>query len=95
MRDFYVNRGSDPRMLGAWAGWVQSKLSFRAPMEPLSVLVAFPPYLSLAIPYPVTQDGRWVWRYATVRVGWRYDTNWKGYIADVIVKLRMTRVVHY
>ena len=91
MTDRYINRGTDPRIIGPWAGWVQQKLSFRAPMEPVHVLVAFPPYLSVAIPY------RWkgVWFYATLRAGWRYDKNWRGYVADIIVKLRMTHVVPY
>lgn len=91
MKDHYVNRGTDARILGPWAGWVQSKLSFKAQPEPASIMVGFPPYISIAIPYPWKGE----WRYATLRAGWRFDKNWRGYIFDVIIKLRMTQVVHY
>ena len=72
----YVNRGPDPRILGAWAGRIQSALSFKTRSEPIQVLVAWPPFVSLAIPYPRIIAGTWRWRYATVRVGWRYDKHW-------------------
>ena len=94
MTDRYVNRGTDPRILGSWGGWVQQKLSFKAAPEPLQLLLAWPPYLSVAIPYP-WRARAWGWRYATFRAGWRFDKNWRGYIFDIIVKLRMTQVVHY
>ena len=45
-------------------------------------MVAFPAFLAINIPY-----GR---RWATFRIGWRYDANCERgrYIADVIIKLR-------
>lgn len=87
----YVNRGPDRRPLGEWAGWIQARLSFKSWWEPLHVMVAFPPYVSIAIPKLWTHP----LRYATFRAGWRYDKNWPGYIFDVIVKLDFDRVVPY
>jgi hypothetical protein len=90
----YINRGTDARILGPWAGWVQSKLSFHSSRPPKvaalrfgregHIAVLWPPFLSIAIPKP---NGR----YATFRAGWRWDHNWGrgGYVADVIVKLNM------
>ena|SRR3989442_517373 len=92
----YINQGSDPRALGSLGGWIQSRLSFHSstPPEVLKlggvghVAVAWPPFLSIAIPKP---SGT----YATFRAGWRWDPNWGrgGYIADLILKLHMTQPV--
>ena len=68
----YVNEGPDKRPLGKVGGWIQSALSFRSAWEPLHVMVAFPPYVSIAIPKLWTNPRR----YATLRFGWRYDKHW-------------------
>lgn len=99
----YVNRGPDPRA-GGWLGWVlatvQTRLSFHAAGPPANVIVpiggselmlAWPPFVSLSI---ARKGGR----FSSLRAGWRYDKNWApggGYIADVIIKLRMGHRVHF
>ena len=93
----YVNRGPDPRILGPAGGWIQSRLSFHSdnPPKGLSVpigsghiAVTWPPFLSVFIPYAPK-------RWASFRAGWRWDRNWGrgGYVADVILKLRINNVV--
>lgn len=92
----YVNQGPDPRILGAWAGWIQSKLSFHSSTPPKMlrlgskghIAVTWPPFLSIAIRKP---GGN----YATFRAGLRWDPNWGrgGYIADVIIKPNMQQPV--
>lgn len=145
----YVNQGPDPRLLGAWGGSLQGALSFKHPREYpvrlpvflgdwLQLLMAIGPrcvpFVSLFVRWPKGGAKRW----ASVRVGWRFDRYWGdtlrcadqlahvdfshdacakcmagrpweclnakpeqdlkrigGYIADVIIKLRMTQIVHY
>ena len=96
----YVNRGSDPRLFGKVGAYLQTWLSFHAPGPPANrlfyigqteLLVAWPPFVSLNVARPRG-------RFASFRAGWRYDKNWApggGYIADVIIKLRMTQRVHF
>ena len=106
----YVNAGSDRRVggeLGRLAGRIQTALSFKSAEPPTKQLeqhgdvwveIATAPngrqHFSLAVPY----RGRW----ATLRIGWRYDANWGdegtlgfnpepeivgGYIFDGVLKL--------
>lgn len=93
----YINEGPDPRArgwLGAVFGFIQTKLSFHSSCQPAHVMVCFPPYVSIAIP--------WFWllwsgkpmKYTTLRIGWRRDGNWNGFVADVVLKLREEQV-HY
>jgi hypothetical protein len=89
----YVNRGPDPRILGPVGGWIQSRLSFHSSTPPKAlrlgskghIAVSWPPFLSIFVPYGD--------RFASFRLGWRYDHNWRGYIFDGIVKLRIDHVV--
>lgn len=111
----YVNAGTDDRLggeIGRLLGGIQRDLSFKDSRPPVRMLervgnvcieTATAPngrvHLSYAVPRP---GGRW----ATLRVGWRYDHNWGdanvigwnpnpevvgGYVADVIVKLDATQ----
>lgn len=91
----YVNRGPDPRILGPVGGWIQRRLSFHSTTPPKGlkiplgsghVAVTWPPFFSVFIPYAKK-------RWASFRIGWRWDHNWPGYIADAIVKLRINNVV--
>ena len=93
----YVNRGPDPRILGPVGGWVQSKLSFHSDTPPKGVTLigeknaghlafTWPPFVSVFVS---TGNGR----YASFRAGWRHDHNWPGFVADIIVKLRIDKVV--
>ena len=95
----YINRGTDPRILGKVGAVVQTALSFHASDPPTAhtfriggseVLIAWPPFLSVAI-------ARKAGHYASFRIGWRWDKNWGrgGYIADVILKPNIDHLVHY
>jgi len=85
----YINRGPDKRPLGRVGGFLQGLFSwpFRGAHFPpwsfkvLQQQVAFPPFLALNVPY-----GRSRW--FTFRAGWRFDSNYNGYIADIILKTR-------
>lgn len=108
----YVNPGTDRRYggaIGKLAGRVQSNLSFKSATPPDRVLeqhgnvyleTATAPngrqHISVAVP---RGKGKW----ATVRVGWRFDPNWGdagtlghnpdpevigGYIFDLVLKLQ-------
>lgn len=110
----YVNAGTDPRVggtLGRIAGWLQSSLSFKSAVPPVRNVRRFfglwietatapngRPHYSLAL----KRGDRW----ATVRLGWRYDANWGdagtlgynpqpdivgGFVFDGVVKLRAPR----
>lgn len=94
----YVNRGPDPRILGPVGGWIQSRLSFHSDNPPKGITllgdkhgghlaVTWPPFVSVFVPLPFSD------RYASFRAGWRWDHNWPGFIADVIIKLRIDNVV--
>lgn len=95
----YVNRGPDPR-IGGPVGWllaaVQTLLSFHSTTPPKVAMLSLRHGGHLAICWPLflsifvwRGDGRW-WSF---RVGWRWDVNWPGYIADVIVKPDIDNVV--
>lgn len=98
----YVNQGPDPRAggpVGAVLARTQQALSFHGdPPTPKVVTagkteiltVAWPPFLSINT---AKDNGR----FASFRIGWRYDKNWGegGYIADVIIKGNMDKRVHY
>lgn len=93
----YICRGPDRRPLGKVGAALQQGFSWplrglkRPPraLKAANQMVAFPPLLAINIPY----GGRW----ATFRVGWRYDANCEGgrYIGDVIIKLREKRPLFY
>lgn len=84
----YINRGPDKRPLGKVGAILQQIFSLpfkwlHAPplnLELFNQMIAIPPFLAINIPY-----GK---KWATFRMGWRYDVNYKGYIADVIIKLK-------
>lgn len=77
----YVNQGPDPRaggLLGSILAGLQRRLSFRStdppatttfPIGGTEILLAWPPFLSINVP-------RGGGRYASVRLGWRYDKHW-------------------
>ena len=92
----YQLAGTDKRIggeLGKILGGLQRDLSFKSDTPParhaelignviLETTVA--PngrvHYAVAVPRP---KGRW----ATIRAGWRWDHNYPGYIADVVIKL--------
>lgn len=108
MSDDYILRGDDERILGPAGGWVQKKLSFHSDQPPHSFMwrrgtsprqwkigIEFSrpwllPFLLIFIPHRrVVDKPRW-WSF---RMGWRWDENWPGYIADVIIKFRIDNMV--
>ena len=65
--------GADTRFLGWLVCPIQRFLSWRSSVEPLSIVVAFPPYIAVNVPLR-NHD------MLLIRFGWRYDRNWKGYL---------------
>jgi hypothetical protein len=59
--------------MGAVICWLQRMGSFKHPVEPLSLLVALPPFIVLNSPW-------FRGRRLVIRAGWRYDKGWPGYI---------------
>lgn len=85
----YINRGPDKRPLGRIGGFLQGlfSLPFSWKHTPPKKLVQigksaifWPPFIAINI----RQNQLW----RTVRIGYRWDANYEGYIADVIIKLR-------
>lgn len=85
------NEGSDTRVFGRIGCWVQSRLSFKSSHQPASVLVAFPPYVSVNLWVPFAPAHR---RYLHVRFGWRYDKYWPGYIFDPALKAKEIPILY-
>lgn len=84
----YRNPGPDKRPLGRVGGVLQGLFSipFDWKHDPPKQLARvdksalyWPPFVAIN----VRQDGKW----RTLRAGWRWDSNYEGYIADVIIKL--------
>lgn len=105
----YVNQGPDPRAGGALGhvlAFMQRSLSFHSSTPPFSLIyrrdgwkvgIEFSrpgllPFVLFFKPHAVVVDRpRW-WSF---RAGWRWDQNWGrgGYVADVIVKPRISNLV--
>ena len=78
-----VNQGKDCRKLATIVCWLQRNLSWNSEKEPhfltigkpdrVNIGLAWPPYLVFNAP---GTKGRWI----MLRVGFRYDCNWHGYI---------------
>jgi hypothetical protein len=93
----YICPGRDRRPLGKVGAVLQQAFSWplrrwtRPPnaLKEANQMVAFPPFLAVNVPY-----GR---RWATFRIGWRYDANCEGgrYVGDVIIKLREEQPLFY
>ena len=70
------NEGDDTRLFGTVVCWLQRLLSFSTTYEPISVLLAFPPYIAINLPIPFSGITKWgVHKMLHFRVGWRYDMN--------------------
>lgn len=103
----YVHQGPDKRFSG-WFGQLlanlQWKLSFQSVEPPVSYIWRYgrcrvgvefsqpgnKPFFLLFIPHLRYVDKQ---RWYSFRMGWRWDDNWPGYIADVIVKMRIDNLV--
>lgn len=93
-----VNQGEDRRKLGKQVCWLQRQLSWKSESEPAMAFigsrqrrhlgVAWPPYLVYNAPEPT---GRWF----MVRVGFRYDRVWRGYIFPTLAIKRITAPLTY
>lgn len=70
-----IDEGPDKRKLGWLVCPLQKLLSFRSAIEPLSIVIALPPYFVINIPI-----GRG--KMLMIRAGWRYNrgATWKGFI---------------
>lgn len=96
----YQLTGTDKRIggeLGRILGGLQRDLSFKSDTPPtrraeyignviLETTVAPNGRVHYAVAVP-RSSGRW----ATIRAGWRWDHNYPGYIADVVIKLNATQ----
>jgi len=80
--------GTDTRRWPRITCGLQRTFSFHTRIEPLSILVAFPPFTAINCPIPerlaiwlhrkrLPPDRQW---YLMARGGFRYDKNWNGYI---------------
>lgn len=66
--------GEDRRLFGTVVCWLQRKLSFESDLEPISIVLAFPPYISINIPIPWWEKSEWgVHKVLNFRAGWRMD----------------------
>jgi hypothetical protein len=70
-----IDEGPDHRTLGWLVCPLQRLLSWTFEIEPLTIVLGFPPYLVLNVPI-----GRH--RFLMIRAGWRYNrgATWRGYI---------------
>jgi hypothetical protein len=92
--------GTDPRIWRWGTCWLQNRCSFHTPVEPLGILLAFPPFLAINCPVPTwlvrrfrpTATPGW---YVMARAGFRYDKNWKGYIVPELALKLMQSTVYY
>lgn len=80
--------GADHRRLGEAVCWLQRKLTFDSTVEPLSVVLAFPPYVVMNIPL-----GRG--SMLMVRAGWRFDRNAESYIFPTAAIKRVDTALLY
>lgn len=93
-----VNQGQDRRKLGKQVCWLQRQLSWKSEREPHMAFVgsrqrrhvglAWPPYAVYNSP---EADGRWF----MVRVGFRYDRVWRGYIFPTLAIKRIPTPLTY
>ena len=95
--------GSDPRLFPRFTCWLQRLGSFHSETEPLSLMVAFPPFVVLNVPIPhrlaqflhrksLPLGRNW---YLMARLGFRYDRNWHGYIFPEAAIKVLDHTVHY
>ena len=95
------NEGDDQRIMGWLICPLQRWLSFSTTYEPLSIMVAFPPYLAINIPIPFSKvspsppESWGLRRVLHLRIGWRYDVNAHTYIFPEAAIKTTDRAVFY
>lgn len=67
------NEGTDHRILGPITCWLERHMSWQTKRAPMSLTVAFPPFIAVNIWLPRG-------KYLVLRAGFRFDVNWSGYI---------------
>jgi hypothetical protein len=93
-----VNQGKDCRKCATIICWLQWRLSWNSEHEPHFVLigkpdlihvgVAWPPYIVFNAP---SRKGRWL----MLRIGFRYDRNWRGYIFPTMACKSVAQPLRY
>jgi len=93
-----VNQGSDSRIFAALTCCLQRHLSWNSEQEPhflmigrsdrANVGIAWPPYLVFNAP---GKKGLWL----MLRIGFRYDRNWHGYIFPAVACKRVAKPLRY
>jgi hypothetical protein len=89
-----VNQGNDSRNFAALTCCLQRHMSWNSEQEPHFVLIcrpdrdnvgiAWPPYLVFNAP---GKKGSWL----MLRIGFRYDRNWRGYIFPAVACKRVAK----
>ena len=89
--------GRDHRAFEKFICWIQRKLIFYSDIEPISLIVAFPPYVVVNIPLPWTEKTKWgVHKVLHLRASiFRYDFNAKAYIPFEFAVKTMERALLY
>jgi len=91
-----VNEGTDSRIAGWLICWLQRLLSFSTTYEPISFMVAFPPYFAINFPIPFSRITKWgVRKCVHIRFGWRYDMNAHVFIFPSAAIKDVGRAVFY
>lgn len=93
-----VNQGEDRRGFAPVVCWMQRRMSWRSEHEPHFALVGKPDGTNLGLawpPYAVfnMSDGKGHWR--MLRIGFRYDRTWRGYIFPTIAAKRILHPLRY
>ena len=93
-----VNQGEGCRKLATIICWLQSHLSWNSEHEPHFVMigrpdrthigVAWPPYMVFNAP---CEKGGWL----MLRIGFRYDRNWRGYIFPTMACKSVDKPLRY
>ena len=75
---------------------MQRLLSFSTTYEPISIMVAFPPYIAINFPVPFSSITKWgVRKVIHFRLGWRYDMNSHDFIFPSAALKDTERAVFY
>jgi hypothetical protein len=93
-----INQGNDRREFSPVVCWLQRHLSWRSEQKPyfaslgkpdgIHVGLAWPPYLVFNSP---DKNGHW----RIIRIGFRYDRTWRGYIFPTMAAKRLSHSPSY
>ncbi len=93
-----VNQGYDRRLAAPVVCWLQRHLSWKSEQEPRLHVFGDPQRRSLGLAWPPylvynSSDGAGHWR--MFRIGFRYDSKWRGYIFPTLARKCLPRPLDY